>query len=159
MSSLVFVALSSLAILNEYTFYHDVRRGLCESGRIEEANILFSEPRGLTSTIVAYIDSALNAEEDPCETNFPQVGIFDEYPPVTHGSGDNIPRRPVGTYAYALTITRCPEWYEPDVDGTVDPGVDLYEASAIIKDEICNATATSLLLNGNDPNGNTGQTL
>jgi len=158
-SFLVFVALSSLAILNEYTFYHDVRRGLCESGRIEEANILFSEPRGLTSTIVAYIDSALNAEEDPCETNFPQVGIFDEYPPVTHGSGDNIPRRPVGTYAYALTITRCPEWYEPDVDGTVDPGVDLYEASAIIKDEICNATATSLLLNGNDPNGNTGQTL
>lgn len=57
--------------------------------------------------------------------------------------GGPIPNRPYGTIAYVLTIIRCPEWYEPGVDGTPDPGEDLFEMTAVIKDEICNATDTA----------------
>ena len=157
---LAFTALASVAVLNDYAVIIDLRRGLCENGEVEEAKSLLSTPRGLKSSIIAYIDTIINADEDPCQTSFPNVGIFAEYPPLSHGGGNNIPQRPLGTYAYAIQITRCPEWYSSTVQGSIDPGDNLYEASAIIKDEICNATATnSLLTNKNDPGNQKGQTL
>jgi len=161
MVALAFTALASVAVLNDYAVIMDVRRGLCENGEVEEAKSLLSTPRGLTSSIVAYIDNIINADEDPCQTSFPSVGgIFSEYPPMPYSGGNGVPQRPLGTYGYAIQITRCPEWYSSAIQGSIDPGDNLYEASAIIKDEICNATATNeMLTNGNDPGSQKGQTL
>jgi hypothetical protein len=49
--------------------------------------------------------------------------------------------------AYALTITRCPELYASEVDVTPDPGENFFEATAIIKDEICVCTVDTILGN------------
>ena len=135
------LAIASVLCLNDYSSDEVQRRLLCQMGRTEEARKLVDD-RNLASTMVAYVDEILNGAIDVCETEFPPGILFDEYPPLTH-SGGPIPNRPKGTMAYVLTITRCPEWYEPAVDGTPDPGDDLYEMTAVIKDEICNATDTT----------------
>ena len=46
------------------------------------------------------------------------------------------------TIAYVVCLTGCPVWYEPAVDTTSEPdaGSDLYEASAILKSEVCAVT-------------------
>ena len=132
------LAIASVLCLNDYSSDEVQRRLLCQMGRTEEARKLVDD-RNLASTMVAYVDEILNGAIDVCETEFPPGILFDEYPALTH-SGGPIPNRPKGTMAYVLTITRCPEWYEAAVDGTPDPGDDLYEMAAVIKDEICNAT-------------------
>ncbi len=51
---------------------------------------------------------------------------------------------PENTTAYAVTITSCPEvYYEAPATEITDPGPDIYEASAIIKSEVCDATGTT----------------
>ncbi len=51
---------------------------------------------------------------------------------------------PENTTAYAVTITSCPEvYYEAPASEITDPGADIYEASAIIKSEVCDATGTT----------------
>ena len=156
---LVFLGLTGVIVVNDCVIYLDLRRSLCENGMTEEARTLLNEPRHLTSTIVAYIDAIVNGHEDPCKTSFPNAGLFLEYPPIVYDGGDNIVRRPVGTIAYVVTITRCPEMYAPGVDETPDPGPDLYEVTAIIKDEICNATETlNMLSQGSDSQGSDSYT-
>ena len=145
---LVLLGLTCAVLINDTIMYLDLRRTLCEKGMTEEARTLLQEPRHLTSTIVAYIDAIVNGAEDPCKTYFPNDGLFLEYPPVLYDEGDGIVRRPIGTIAFVVTITRCPEMYQPPVDDSPDPGPDLYEVTAIIKEEICNATATLNLLAG-----------
>lgn len=49
--------------------------------------------------------------------------------------------RPKGTIAYVLVIARCLDWYAPGVDETPDPGSKIFEVSAMIKNEIYNATS------------------
>ena len=48
------------------------------------------------------------------------------------------------TIAYVVSITGCPEWYEPGSEvGIADAPIianDLYEASAILKSEVCEMT-------------------
>jgi len=142
------LAIASVLCLNDYSSEESQRRLLCQQGKTEEAKMLVDD-RNLASTIVAYVDEILNGAIDVCETDFPIGILFDEYPPISH-SGGPIPNRPDGTVAYVLTITRCPEWYAAGVDATPDPGADLYEMTAIIKDEICNITdATNELANSN----------
>ena len=129
-------ALASLGAVNDYADFVGKHRGLCELGKSEEALQLVTE-RNLASSIIAYIEGAVNGNLAPCEnTIIPESGVFEEYPTITHEAG-TIPNRPEGTVAYALTITRCPEVYTSTVDGTPDPGEHIFEATAIIKDEIC----------------------
>jgi len=161
-SFLAVLVLTFVIVTNDYVIYLDLRRGLCEEGKTEEANNLFSklrEQRYLATSIVAYVDEILNGAEDPCHTVYPESGLFEEYPVLIHTGGDGIARRPYGTVAYAMTITRCPEWYEPGVDDTQDPGAHIFEATAIIKDEICNATKTILGISTNSKDDRRGQTL
>ena len=49
------------------------------------------------------------------------------------------------TIAYVVSLTGCPVWYEPGVDTTGEPdaGSELYEASAILKSEVCTITDTA----------------
>jgi len=132
------LAIASVLCLNDYSSEEVQRRLLCQLGKPEEARKLVDD-RNLASSMVAYVDEILNGAIDVCETAFPIGILFDEYPPLSR-SGGPIPNRPDGTIAYVLTITRCPDWYEAGVDGTPDPGDDLFEMTAIIKEEICNAT-------------------
>ena len=154
-------ALFSMILINDFIVLMYDRRRLCEEGDVQAARSLLRKPRNLASTIVAFVEESLNGDVDPCETNFPDNGLFGEYPPLPHDGGDMIPRRPQGTIAYAVTITRCPEFYEPGVDKAPDPGADLFEATAIIKDEICNFTATmnKLTESGESADFTAGQTL
>ncbi len=48
-----------------------------------------------------------------------------------------------GTTAYTVTITSCPGTYDPPASEVTDPGADLYEASAICKNNVCNTTDTT----------------
>ncbi len=155
-------ALASFSALSDYAEYLEKRRSLCEQGKSDEAYELSME-RNLVSTIVAYIDEAMNGDVDPCETIFPAHGLqadglFDEYPPLVHFGG-LVPHRPTGTIAYALTITRCPEIYAPPIDENPDPGDAIYEATVLVKDEICNTTATLKKLREVYMESNFGQTL
>ena len=138
------LAIASVLCLNDYSSEEVQRRLLCQLGKTEEARKLVDD-RNLASTMVAYDDEILNGEIDVCETEFPPGILFDEYPPIDH-TGGPIANRPEGTVAYALTITRCPQWYEAGVDATPDPGAEMYEMTAVIKDEICNATDTKNVL-------------
>lgn len=157
---LVFVLLTGMVVVNDCVIYLDLRRTLCEKGMHAEAQALLSEPRHLTSTIVAYVDAVLNGSEDPCkQTHFPETGLFAEYPPTVYDEGDGIPQRPAGTIAYVVTITRCPELYAPTVDDTPDPGTELYEVTAIIKNEICNTTEIIKNLNKAISDTESGSTL
>jgi len=128
-------ALASFDAVNDYAEYLQTHRSLCEVGKSEEALQLANE-RKLTSSMIAYIDNVVNGDVVPCDTAIPEIGIFDEYPPIIHNAG-LIPNRPQGTMAYAFTITRCPEFYTSGVEGTPDPGENIFEATAIIKNEIC----------------------
>jgi len=129
---------ASLVAINDHTNYRNMRRSLCASGNVESLSAFLDEPRGLASSIIAYVDAALNGEPDACEISFPDLGVFEDYPPITYAGGP-IPNRPEGTVAFATTIIGCPEWYGPDVEGTPDPGADLFEATAILKNEVCDA--------------------
>jgi hypothetical protein len=103
--------------------------------------------RNLVRRIAAYINNDVNGETTLCETRIPESGIFNEFPTITHSAGP-VSSRPKGnTVAYALTITRCPELYASEVDVTPDPGENFFEATAIIKDEICICTVDTILGN------------
>ena len=64
------------------------------------------------------------------------LGLFEPqvYEPV------NETNRPEGTTAYTVTITSCPGTYNPPASEVSDPGADIYEASAICKNNVCNNT-------------------
>jgi len=136
---LVGAVIVSVLCINDYISESEHTRILCMQGKIEEVRKLVDD-RNLVSNMVAYIDEIFNGEMDICGTDFPDTLLWDEYPPIVHSGGDLIPHRPAGTIAYVLTITRCPDWYEPAVDGTPDPGDELYEMTAVIKNEICTTT-------------------
>ena len=67
------------------------------------------------------------------------LGLFEPrvYEPVAETN------RPANTTAYAVVIECCPEKYEAMLSGTTDPGADIFEASAMIKQSVCNATETA----------------
>ncbi len=141
--SLAILGMTTVVVLNDFALAMNVRRKLCRvSGELPRGRRLAAEPQILPSAIISYIDNLINGDEDPCKTDFPDEGVFEEYPPVVYDGGDGIPQRPPGTVAYVLPINGCPNRYEPGVIETPDPGADLFEVTAIIKDEICNATET-----------------
>ncbi len=69
------------------------------------------------------------------------LGLFEPrvYSPVDETT------RPANTTAYAVVIECCPEKYDTILKGTTDPGSDIFEASAMLKQGVCNATETAAI--------------
>lgn len=66
------------------------------------------------------------------------TGVLVTYQPGTYDAVGTT-RRPENTTAYVVVITGCPEWYKPTQPDVTDPGPELYEASALIKQNVCSA--------------------
>lgn len=77
-------ALTGLAnVANDHAMFKHTLRKLCETNE-DEANDLIEQPRGLASSIVQYIDEALNGEELTCDMLAPPViNPALAYPPLT----------------------------------------------------------------------------
>ena len=139
-----FVAiLAFCATASEYADLVKISRGVPGKPEEEAQLLLLADMTNLvtrSSSIGAYIDRVVRRGLASCETTFPDSKLFDEYPPVTHNAVRRIPNSPEGTIvAYALTVTRCPEFSASGVDGIPDPSKHIFQATVIIKDEICNA--------------------
>lgn len=64
------------------------------------------------------------------------MALLDLYTPKTYNPIDTT-LRPEGTTAYVVMIYSCPEFYMPGQPDWTDPGTQLFEASAIIKQAVC----------------------
>ena len=82
-------------------------------------------------------DSEMGAVQRSVDTSV--LSLFEPrvYEPVAETN------RPKDTTAYAVVIECCPEKYEALLSGTTDPGADIFEASAMMKQSVCNATETA----------------
>lgn len=76
---------------------------------------------------------------DPVDTSLMESYEPKVYEPI-EATGEPAP---IDTVAYTVVITSCPNTYEPPNSEVTDPGTELYEACAMIKNGVCNATADS----------------
>ncbi len=72
------------------------------------------------------------------DTNLLDIFEPKEYNPV------NETTRPQGTTAYTVVISSCPDDYNPPSSEVTDPGNDIFEASAMLKQFVCNVTETTV---------------
>ncbi len=71
------------------------------------------------------------------------AALLDVYEPKTY-EPVNTTERPKDTTAYSVVITSCPETYNPPESEVTDPGTDIFEASAMLKQAVCNVTETAV---------------
>ena len=74
---------------------------------------------------------------DPVDTTLLELYEPQVYEPV---DATESPPPTIDTVAYTVVITSCPNTYEPPDSEVTDPGTEIFEASAMIKHEVCNAT-------------------
>ena len=136
--------LAYCAAVSEYAALLKNSRGVVGKSEDEAQLLLLADERNpiRSSTIIGtYINNIVKRDSALCQTTFPDSKLFDEYPPVAHNAVETIPNSPEGTIvAYALTITRCPEFSASGLGEIPDPSKHIFEATVIIKDEICDAT-------------------
>ena len=136
--------------VSAYADFVKNRIGVVEKPEEISQLLLIADERNLTksSSIRTYIDSVVKRDSASCETTFPDSKLFDEYPPVTYNSVGMIPNSPESTIvAYASTFTHCPDFSASGVDGIPNPRKHIFEATVIIKDEICDATDALEIMN------------
>lgn len=80
---------------------------------------------------------------DPVDTVLLDTFTPQTYPPVPES--EKLPAE--NTTAYAVVITSCPEMYTPPETEVTDPGTEnIYEATALVKHSVCNATETTAIV-------------
>ena len=78
-------------------------------------------------------------------------GLMNTYDPIIYEAAVAIAMATTndqGTVAYVVAHTGCSEWYEPATEAADEPAsaTDLYEASAVIKSQVCEMTEQATLL-------------
>lgn len=99
------------------------------------------------SIVGGFIDPSLLAPKDSSDSTYyspVNTAILNTYTTQIYDPVDTT-IRPEGTTAYAVTITSCPEFYEPAEPDVTDPGAELYEASAMIKESVCSVVEVTAI--------------
>lgn len=120
--------------------------GATESGIYYAPESPIPIPDGM-SIVVGEIDPSLLAPKDSSDSTYDSTvnnALLNTYTTQTYDPVDTT-LRPEGTTAYAVTITSCPEFYEPAEPDVTDPGAELYEASAMIKESVCSAVEATAI--------------
>ena len=89
------------------------------------------------------IDPALIVPDvdEPVYYSEVDTALLDVYEPKTYEPVEETEIPPTDTTAYTITITSCPnDLYSPPDSEVTNPEGDIFEASAMIKQSICNAT-------------------
>ena len=96
-------------------------------GTTEEIDPLILNPDGNGTSVITSVDT----------------NLLDMYQPKSYEPVSNT-TRPKGTTAYTVVITSCPDTYSPPGSEVTDPGSDIFEASAMLKEFVCQLTESTV---------------
>lgn len=118
------VVLVAANLLEHYSIHRDIHRALCGDS---EHGVLNKRLSSLQHRILCEWNTPL--EDQTFQESYEQALTYDTYDP------DN--EAPETTLAFVLTVPPC------DTGNVEDPGAAFYDAAAVLKDSICNCTATN----------------
>lgn len=107
----------------------------------EEAPIPTPELDGVAEGEVEPLLLNPDADEPQYYSNV-ETALFDVFEPATYEPVETT-ERPEDTTAYSVVITSCPETYNPPESEVTDPGAEIFEASAMLKQSVCDVTDTA----------------